>query len=203
MLSLPDHELPETPPLNKRQILLLIIRVKLQEIQLLGKRFLWKKPSSCPRCGRRRLWGHGFVMRYFHGYSEGLWMKRWRCPDCRAVHTSRPSEYPAGSQYSHVIRFESLRRKTSGGSFLTSISRQAQQYWRKAFDFQRCLEENWKTQQAFFQESIITRQKPISFRLTHRERSSGLDPPYLDFAVTTRREMNHLQWSEKLEVSSL
>jgi len=80
-----------------------------------------------------------------------------------------------------------VQRKISGERFLTTISRQAQQYWKKAFDFQRCRDENWGNPHAFFQESILTRKNPLSFHLTLRERPSGLDPPYLDFAVTTIR----------------
>jgi hypothetical protein len=159
--------------------------VKLEKIQLTGKKFFWEKPAMCPRCQGTRLWGHGFVMRYFHGFSQGLWMKRWRCPECRNVHTARPCQYPSGSQYPHKVRIESLRRKISGECFLSSISRQIQQYWKKAFDFQRCRDENWKDPQTFFQESILKGKKPISFHLTLCDMPSGLDPPYLDFAVTT------------------
>ena len=169
---------------GERLKLLLIIRVILKEIQLQGRRFPWKRPGSCPGCQGRRLWGHGFVLRYFHGYAKGLWMRRWRCPDCNAVHTVRPHEYPAGSAYPATTHFESLRRKLTGESFLPSVSRQAQQYWKNAFDFQRHKLENWKTPLVFFRESIINGRKPVSFSLKQRVIPSGLDPPYLNFAVT-------------------
>ncbi len=47
-------------------------------------------PLRCPRCGSARLWGHGFAARYFEGFGKCLWVKRFRCSDCFAVHTCRP-----------------------------------------------------------------------------------------------------------------
>jgi hypothetical protein len=111
-------------------------------------------------------------------------MKRWRCPDCHAVHTSRPLEYPAGSAFPAVIRFESLRRKLNEESFLPSVPRQTQQYWKKAFDFQCQVTENWRTPLDFFRECILSHRKIVSFSLRLRVIPSGLDPPYLNFAVT-------------------
>ena len=65
---------------------LLMCRIDLEKIQGLGKQFPWKNPKNCPCCSASRLWGHGYVLRYFVGVALGLWMKRWRCPDCGAVH---------------------------------------------------------------------------------------------------------------------
>ena len=118
MQVLTDHVLPEIQPLKERQILLLIIRVNLDQIQLLGKRFRWKKPETCPGCRGRRVWGHGFTLRYFQGFGEGLWIKRWRCPDCYGVHTARPHEYPVGSQYPQRLRLESVWPKSREASSL-------------------------------------------------------------------------------------
>jgi len=42
------------------------------------------------------LWGHGYVERYFGELSERIPLKRWRCPDCCAVHTVRPDNYWRG-----------------------------------------------------------------------------------------------------------
>jgi hypothetical protein len=40
-----------------------------------------------------RLWGHGHVPRYLDALVEPVWVKRWRCPVCRAVHTLRPDTH--------------------------------------------------------------------------------------------------------------
>jgi hypothetical protein len=83
------------PHPQRGQITLLICRIVLEKLQALGKQFHWKKPECCPECGSIRLWGHGFVLRQFVGFAQGLWMKRYRCPDCHAVHTCRPKQIPA------------------------------------------------------------------------------------------------------------
>ncbi len=62
-----------------------------------GKLYPWPRPGWCPRCGSARLWGHGFVLRYFDGCGGAHPMKRWRCL------TAGPST-PAGP-------------RTTGGAF--------------------------------------------------------------------------------------
>jgi hypothetical protein len=34
-----------------------------------------------------------YVRPYFDGSPEALWLKRWRCPDCGAVHRYRPDSH--------------------------------------------------------------------------------------------------------------
>ncbi|CAO0823615.1 hypothetical protein DFAR_3800037 [Desulfarculales bacterium] len=50
----------------------------------LGRRFLWPRPERCLRCGNVRLWGHGFVPAYFDETPTAIWLRLFRCPDCRA-----------------------------------------------------------------------------------------------------------------------
>ena len=123
--------------------MLLIIRLSLEKLQVLGKDFPWKKPSSCLECGCLRLWGHGYVRRYFHGFTSGLWIKRYRCPECHAVHTLRHEGYSPGFQYSWATINHSIRVKTHCKTFLKLISRQCQQYWFKAHQFQKKRQENF------------------------------------------------------------
>ena len=169
---------------EKRLKLLLHIRVVLEEIQLLGRRFPWKRPAHCPRCRSRRLWGHGFVLRYFAGIAVGLWLRRWRCPDCKAVHTVRPADYPPGSAYPAELRNRSILTKLDGGVFLPEVPRQNQQYWKKAFEFTLRRDENWPSARNFLETRVVTAHQTVSFSLKYRVIPSGLDPPYLDFAVT-------------------
>lgn len=113
-------------------------------------------------------------------------MKRWRCPDCGAVHTARPEEYVPGFQFPRNMIFASVGRKLQGKTFLKGIHRQTQQYWLKALLFQSRLLENWTDLFKFFHTMVKTGQKPLTFRLNYRVIPSMNDPPYLDFAVTTR-----------------
>ncbi len=95
----------------------------------MGKLYPWPRPPRCPKCCSGRLWGHGYVERYFEGFSQALWMKRYRCPDCGGVHTLRPKVFWRRFQCSAAIIIQSLKGKISGNRWLGQISRQAQQYW--------------------------------------------------------------------------
>jgi hypothetical protein len=104
--------------------------IVLEKLQALGKEYPWNCPGYCPKCRSKRLWGHGYVIRYFQGFAEGLYLKRWICPDCGSVHTLRPKTHQARIQYSkHIIR-ESLIVKLSTMKFSEKwVYRQVQQHW--------------------------------------------------------------------------
>ena len=70
------------------------------KLQKLGKSYPWKKPPHCPHC-KGRIWGHGYVMRYFDGYSQAFFLKRYFSPDCGRVFCLRPK--------SHWPRFQASR----------------------------------------------------------------------------------------------
>jgi hypothetical protein len=53
----------------------------IKEIFSLGRRYPWRKPEHCPCCGGRRVWGHGYVLAFFDGFTEGLGLRRYRCPE--------------------------------------------------------------------------------------------------------------------------
>ncbi|MDA3938909.1 MAG: hypothetical protein PF693_06335 [Spirochaetia bacterium] len=111
-------------------------------------------------------------------------MKRWRCPECGAVHTARPCEYPTGFQYPNKIINKMLLIKLKGKPFSSEIPRQNQQYWMKALKFQCSQLENWQSPLQYFMTFIKSGQKPVTFRLKYREIYHSSDPPYLPFAVT-------------------
>lgn len=165
---------------------LLICRIDLQKVKELGKIFLWKNPGSCPSCGGNRLWGHGFALRYFFGFATGLWMKRWRCPDCGAVHTARPESYIPGMQYPQAIQQVSLEAKLSGRSFIKTISRQIQQYWWKTFVSRSRESANWTQLPIFYQKSLEAGQLPVTKKRIYRASWPTVVAPYLPFAVTVK-----------------
>jgi hypothetical protein len=60
----------------------------------LGRNYRWQRPARCPRCEGARVWGHGFVTAYFDETgSQGVYLKRYRCPECGVVIRMRPSGY--------------------------------------------------------------------------------------------------------------
>jgi hypothetical protein len=158
----------------------------LKIIQEKEKNFFWKSPSCCPGCGSKRLWGHGFVLRYFFGFIYGIWMKRWRCPDCKAVHTARPVEYTPGVQYPHDLQIKSLITKLSGEPFFKQIPRQIQQHWRKLFIQKLRQKNNWTDPVQFLHNQLQSGQFQLTKRTIHSETWTRAEAPYLKLALTTK-----------------
>ncbi|HMB14755.1 MAG TPA: hypothetical protein VKN62_00465 [Pelovirga sp.] len=65
----------------------------LKQILRQGKGYAWPRPEVCPRCHHWKVWGHGYALRYFDGFSAALPMKCYRCPQCGCVMTARPATY--------------------------------------------------------------------------------------------------------------
>lgn len=63
-------------------------------------------------------------------------MKRWRCPECGAVHTTRPMEYWRGFQATVSAMTASMWLRGERRAWLDSFSRQRQEYWWRGL--QRC-----------------------------------------------------------------
>jgi|SRR5208337_1491835 len=118
---------PCCPP--KDALLLLYCRIDVKRLRDLGKGYPWPKPQRCPTCEGLRLWGHGYSARYFEGFMEPLWVKRYRCPDCHAVHTCRPEQYFERYRYPVVDVLMSLLNKIMRGRWLRCINRQNQLSW--------------------------------------------------------------------------
>jgi len=129
-------------PSTKGILLILPFAVDVKRLVEEGKDFPWPRPVRCPRCEGRRLWGHGYVYRYFEGFSHGLWMKRYRCPDCEAVHTCRIQQFYRGFHYSVLTILLSVLNKVVEGRWLKCLSRQVQQYWWKGLQFQASRHSN-------------------------------------------------------------
>lgn len=69
------------------------VLVELKQIFEMGRCYPWPRPECCPRCSNWRVWGHGYVARYFDGFGEALQVKCYRCPACRCVITLRPDSH--------------------------------------------------------------------------------------------------------------
>ena len=116
--------------------MVLHVAVDVQRLFELGKKYPWPRPERCLACKSSRLWGHGYVQRYFEGFLLPLWVKRLRCPDCGVVYTLRPDlSYRGFRHYILTILF-SLMTRMGDGRWLPSIPRQNQQYWFKGLRIQ-------------------------------------------------------------------
>ena len=116
--------------------MVLHVAVDVQKLVELGKKYPWPRPARCLSCTSSRLWGHGYVRRYFEGFVYPLWIRRLRCPDCRTVYTLRPDLFYRGFRYSVRTILSSLMTKITDNWWLPSLPRQNQQYWYKGLKLQ-------------------------------------------------------------------
>lgn len=63
-------------------------------------------------------------------------MKRWRCPDCGAVHTCRPNTHWRRFWTSIAAIILSLTGILGAKPNQPSVSRQSRQYWRRGYRIQ-------------------------------------------------------------------
>lgn len=152
--------LPFLVALPEHGILVLHFVIDVKVLSAVGKAYLWPKPRRCPACGSTKLWGHGYAGRYFEGFSELLWVKRFRCDECNAIHTCRPWGYLKGFRYpSHVI-YLSLLSRIRDNRWLKCVIRQSQQYWHRRLKawgsrFYTVVKPATETIASFFSEKIF------------------------------------------------
>lgn len=127
--------------------MILYFAIKVKDLSEQGKGYQWQRPERCPVCKGLRLWGHGYVERYFEGFTEALWLKRYRCPDCASVHTCRPAGFWKGFRYPISIILFCLLNKLDKryGRWLPCIARQNQQYWFKGLQYQSSRHANTRS----------------------------------------------------------
>lgn len=118
-------------PQNGR-ILILFVAVKIKEILSLGRRYPWPRPDHCPQCEGIRIWGHGYVLAYFDGHTEGLWLRRYRCPECGCVLRLRPEGYLSRFQACIDSIRLSLSHRLNRGRWPPDLSRSRQRHWMRA-----------------------------------------------------------------------
>jgi hypothetical protein len=108
------------------------VTLRLDELFSQGKDFKWERPCACPKC-QGKIWGHGFVSRYFQGFSSALWIKRFRCTACRAVIAFRPSDYWPRLQTSAEAIFRALLGRLESHCWPQGVSRQRAGHWLAGF----------------------------------------------------------------------
>ncbi len=109
--------------------MVLHVAVDVKRLFELGKKYPWPRPERCLVCKSSRLWGHGYVQRYFEGFTLPLWVHRLRCNDCHTVYTLRPDRFYRRFRYPVPTIILSLMTKIGRGFWLSFVPRQNQQYW--------------------------------------------------------------------------
>jgi transposase-like protein len=170
--------------LSPNKKLILYNRLEIEKLQEFGKDFPWKKPEYCPVCKSKRLWGHGYVIRYFSKGQEGVYLKRWRCPECGAVHTVRPEGFLPRIMTPIKGIYNVLVNKLNGGTFFREFSRQSQQYWWKGFQFQYDRQKRKNSSTDFLREQLHSHGIFTGKALKYRVIPVSYKSPYLTFALT-------------------
>ena len=109
--------------------MILSCNASLGEVEQLQKKYPWGRPNECPRCQGKKIWGHGYVQRYFNSLKEGLFLKRWRCPKCSLILTCRPQSHWRRFQESISNIFVAIMFKIQGSRWPPWVPRQRGGYW--------------------------------------------------------------------------
>jgi hypothetical protein len=111
-------------------LMIWFVAVDLKRIHEQGRYFSWPRPPCCLRCNNWRIWGHGYVERYFDGFVEALPLKCYRCPDCGCVITLRPDSHFARIHSSKkTVRFHLSHRLKTGRWPPSSLHRSRLRHW--------------------------------------------------------------------------
>jgi hypothetical protein len=105
------------------------IDATVQEIAEFGESFNWPA-CHCEKCSRN-MWGHGFVGRYFEGYSRLIRIKRLICPGCGVVVVFRPKGFWARLRSPITEIFRVLTTRLASGFWPFGFIRQRGWSWLK------------------------------------------------------------------------
>lgn len=111
--------------------MILPIKITVQEISKAGRGYKWKS-CDCPSC-QKRMWGHGFVLRYFSECEGGVLLKRYRCNSCGSVFTARPEDYWPRIRSSIATIYSCLRSKLNFLKWPAGLPRQRGDHWLRRF----------------------------------------------------------------------
>jgi len=112
--------------------MIIFYSIDLNKLAQKGRAYPWAKPACCIHCGSCRLWGHGFVLAFFDGFLQALFLKRYRCPDCKTVFRIRPKGYFSRFQASIGTIRSSIESKSVNNKWLRRVSRIRQCHWYRA-----------------------------------------------------------------------
>jgi len=121
------------------------------------------------------------VPRYFDEMVEPVWIKRWRCPECGAVHTLRPHTHWRRFWAALVLITLSLKAKIEGRRWRRDVSRQRQQYWWRGYGIQSLFDGYPAAElETLLEHGIIA----ATHSLTKRAITPWPEPPHRSFAAT-------------------
>ena len=130
MTNFPPFFVRGRSPLPNSILMIWSVDVDLKGIHEQGRNFSWPRPPHCLRCHNWRIWGHGYVERYFDGFSKALPIKCYRCPACGCVITLRPGSHFARIHSSkETVRFHISHRLQAGRWPPSPLPRSRLRHW--------------------------------------------------------------------------
>lgn len=103
------------------------INATVLDLANFDKFFKWPE-LTCEKCSRK-MWGHGFVSRYFEGVSHLIRIKRLICPDCGMVVVFRPREFWPRFRSSIEEIYDALITRLQSGFWPVGFKRQRGWHW--------------------------------------------------------------------------
>lgn len=109
--------------------MILFVSVNLKQLFKDQRKYSWPRPECCPQCEVSHVWGHGFVLAYFDGLPAGVFLRRYRCPQCGCVIRVRPKEFFRRFQATIATIRASLQHRLTVGRYLSGMSLSRQRHW--------------------------------------------------------------------------
>lgn len=103
----------------------------LTELLRNGRYGKWKRPkceNGCPK-----MWGHGFVSRYYEPLDFAVCLKRWRCPTCGRVVTMLPVDFYRRYRSCVNTIYRALKHRLGHGRWPPRTIRQRAGHWLRKF----------------------------------------------------------------------
>jgi len=94
--------------------------------------YCWPRPSGCARCGHPKLWGHGFVLMIFVGFTDALRIRRYRCPSCGGIIRLRPTGFFKGHQSATATIRTALSTRLGTGGWPPGCVTNRARHWLRA-----------------------------------------------------------------------
>ena len=114
---------------TKAGAMIIFVSVNLKHLFKCQRNYAWPRPQCCPRCRMMRPWGHGFFLAYFDDLPAGVYLRRYRCPQCSCIIRLRPKGYFPRFQAAIGAIRASLSQRICGGGYLPRFSASRQRHW--------------------------------------------------------------------------
>jgi hypothetical protein len=166
--ELPPESCTGQKALKKDILMIFSVLVSIKEIVAKGRDFVWPRPEACLRCEGRRVWCHGFVCAFFDGFDGQVYLRRYRCPECKCVMRARPTGYFERVQASVKVVRSAVAFRLEHGLWPQGSSRQRQGHWLRSLYRHVCarLGHEWRDRLLEgFDELMLKNLNPVCRRI--------------------------------------